>query len=114
MLNKTLYIRPQENILTHNQLVEKWEELNNKTLEKVHISAQDFLASMKGKYKRSSLATQKVNVDIALQGAVARIYHIYYEGCLMNFEIGEGGGEASKLYPDVRYTRVHEYLQRDL
>ncbi|KAJ0815802.1 putative oxidoreductase [Helianthus annuus] len=101
MLNKTLYIRPQENILTHNQLVETWEELNNKTLEKVHISAQDFLASMK-------------DVDIALQGAVARIYHIYYEGCLMNFEIGEGGGEASKLYPDVRYTRVHEYLQRDL
>ncbi|KAM0059622.1 putative oxidoreductase [Helianthus debilis subsp. tardiflorus] len=101
MLNKTLYIRPQENILTHNQLVETWEKLNNKTLEKVHISAQGFLASMK-------------DVDIALQGAVARIYHIYYEGCLMNFEIGEGGGEASKLYPDVRYTRVHEYLQRDL
>ncbi|KAJ0811539.1 putative oxidoreductase [Helianthus annuus] len=101
MLNKTLYLRPQENILTHNQLVEKWEKLTNKTLEKVHISAQDFLASMK-------------DVDIALQGAFMRIYHIYYEGCLMNFEIGEGGGEASKLYPDVRYTRVHEYLQRDL
>ncbi|KAJ0666307.1 putative oxidoreductase [Helianthus annuus] len=55
-----------------------------------------------------------VDVDIAFQGVVARIYHIYYEGCLMNFEIGEGGEEASKLYPDVRYTRVHEYLQRDL
>ncbi|KAJ0631046.1 putative oxidoreductase [Helianthus annuus] len=101
MLNKTLYLRPPENILTHNELVEKWEKLSNKTLEKVHISAQDFLASMK-------------DVDIALQAGFARIYQIYYDGCLMNFEIGEEGGEASKLYPEVRYTRVHEYLKRYL
>lgn len=52
--------------------------------------------------------------DHAIQSGLARIYHIFYEGCLMNFEIGEGGEEASKLYPEVRYTRVHEYLQRYL
>ncbi|XP_076923582.1 isoflavone reductase homolog [Bidens hawaiensis] len=101
MLTKTLYLRPEENILTQNQLVEKWEKLTAKTLEKVHISAVDFLASMK-------------DVDHVLQGAFARIYHIYYDGCLMNFEIGEGGEEASKLYPEVKYTRVDEYLQRYL
>lgn len=49
-LNKTLYLRPNENILTHNDLVEKWEKLTNKTLQKVYISAEDFLASMRGVY----------------------------------------------------------------
>ncbi|KAK9052862.1 hypothetical protein SSX86_029492 [Deinandra increscens subsp. villosa] len=101
MLNKTLYLRPPENILTQNKLVEIWEKLTDKTLERVHLSAKDFLASMKG-------------LDHAIQAAYARIYHIYYEGCVMNFEIGEGGEEASELYPEVRYTRVDDYLRRYL
>ncbi|KAI4312989.1 hypothetical protein MLD38_037771 [Melastoma candidum] len=34
--------------------------------------------------------------------------------CLTNFDNGEGGEEASKLYPEVRYTRVDEYLRQYL
>ncbi|KAK3014026.1 hypothetical protein RJ639_008659 [Escallonia herrerae] len=47
-LNKTLYLRPPENILSQRQLVEKWEKLSGKTLEKVEVSAEEFLASMEG------------------------------------------------------------------
>lgn len=47
-LNKTVYLRPAENILSQRQLVEMWEKLSGKKLEKVHISEEDFLASMKG------------------------------------------------------------------
>ncbi|XP_071693319.1 isoflavone reductase homolog [Rutidosis leptorrhynchoides] len=101
MLNKTLYCRPNKNILSHNELIKKWEKLSNKTLEKVYISDKDFLASMK-------------DVDYGFQAALARIYYIYYDGCLMNFEIGEKGEEASELYPEVQYTRMDEYLQRYL
>ena len=39
------------------------------------------------------------------------VKHIFYEGCLTNFEIGEGGEEASELYPEVKYTRMDEYLK---
>ncbi|KAI7733030.1 hypothetical protein M8C21_029823, partial [Ambrosia artemisiifolia] len=102
MLNKTLYLRPHKNILTHNQLIEKWEKLTNQTFEKVHISAKDFLASIKDVGDR------------AIQAALERYYHIYYEGCSMNFKIDEEGEEASKLYPEVQYTSVDEYLQRYL
>ncbi|KAJ0779695.1 putative oxidoreductase [Helianthus annuus] len=109
-LNKTLYLRPPKNIVTHNQLVEKWEKLTNQTFEKVHISAQDFLASIKGAHKPSFLGMD----EKAIQAGLARIYHIYYEGCSMNFEIGNEGEEASKLYPEVQYTSVDEYLQRYL
>ncbi|CAB4279030.1 unnamed protein product [Prunus armeniaca] len=33
------------------------------------------------------------------------------KGALTNFEIGEEGEEASKLYPEVNYTRVNEYIK---
>lgn len=48
MLNKTLYIKPPRNILSQMQLIEMWESLSGKKLEKIKISANDFLASIKG------------------------------------------------------------------
>ena len=50
-------------------------------------------------------------LDFASQVGVGHYYHFFYEGCLMNFEIGEEGEEASELYPDVKYTRMDEYLK---
>ncbi|KAI6706788.1 hypothetical protein NL676_009750 [Syzygium grande] len=97
-LNKTVYLRPPENILSQRQLVEMWEKLSGRTLEKISISAEDFLASMKGQ-------------GYAEQVGVGHFYHIFYEGCLTNFEIGEDGEEASQLYPEVQYTRMDEYLK---
>ncbi|GMN40794.1 hypothetical protein TIFTF001_010011 [Ficus carica] len=97
-LNKTLYLRPPENILSQRQLVEKWEEIVGKKLEKITLPGQDFLASMK-------------DLGYAEQVGVGHFYHIFYEGCLSNFEIGEEGEEASKLYPEVNYTRMDDYLK---
>ncbi|XP_065634631.1 isoflavone reductase homolog [Quercus suber] len=97
-LNKTLHIRPPENILSQRELVEKWEKLLGKELEKISISQEDFLASMKG-------------LDCFGQTVVGHLYHFFYEGCLTNFQIGEEGEEASELYPDVKYIRMDEYLK---
>lgn len=47
-LNKTLYLRPPENILSQGELVNMWEQLIGKELEKTTISAQEFLDSIKG------------------------------------------------------------------
>lgn len=47
-LNKTLYIRPKENILSQVQLIDMWESLSGNKLKKINISAEDFLASMEG------------------------------------------------------------------
>ncbi|XP_031267634.1 isoflavone reductase homolog [Pistacia vera] len=100
-LNKTVFLRPPENILSQRQLVEIWEKLSGEKLEKVHLSGEEFLASMK-------------DMDFAGQVHVAHFYHIFYEGCLTNFEIGEGQEEASELYPEVNYTRMDDYLKRFL
>lgn len=51
VLNKTLYLRPPENILTQSELIETWEKLiTGRQLEKDHISVEDFLASKKDEY----------------------------------------------------------------
>ncbi|KAF9689590.1 hypothetical protein SADUNF_Sadunf01G0107900 [Salix dunnii] len=97
-LNKTLYLRPPENILSQRKLVEIWEKLSGKELEKISISEEEFLASMEDK-------------DYAAKGGMGHFYHISYEGSLTNFEIGEDGEEASNLYPEVKYTRMDEYLK---
>lgn len=51
----------------------------------------------------------------AEQVGLVHYYHVCYEGCLTNFEIGEEGEvEACELYPDVNYTTVEQYMKRYL
>lgn len=50
--------------------------------------------------------------DLANQAGVGHYYHIFYEGCLTNFEIGDDGADATLLYPEVQYTRMDEYMKR--
>ncbi|KAK9148178.1 hypothetical protein Scep_006935 [Stephania cephalantha] len=99
-INKTLHLVPPENIVSQNELIEIWEKLIGKKLEKSNVSREDFLAIMEG-------------ADTGTQLMVSYTYPICFEGCLTNYEIGEGE-EGSKLYPDVKYTRVDEYLKRYL
>lgn len=47
-LNKTVYIRPPENILSQREVVQIWEKLIGKELHKSSISAEQFLSSMEG------------------------------------------------------------------
>ncbi|XP_058772614.1 isoflavone reductase homolog [Vicia villosa] len=96
-LNKTIYLRPPENILTQRELIEKWEKLIGKQLDKSTLSEHDFLSSMQG---------LDYNADVG----IGHFYHIFFEGCLTNFEVGDEE-EASKLYPEVKYTRMDEYLK---
>ncbi|CAN6328841.1 unnamed protein product [Urochloa humidicola] len=97
-LNKTIYLRPPENILNQNELIVKWEKLSGNVLEKIYIPVDEFLASMK-------------DMDFGAQFMMAHFYHFFYEGCLTNFDIGEDGAEANLLYPDVEYTRMDEYMK---
>ena len=54
------------------------------------------------------------DTNFAHQAGVTHFYHIFYEGCLTNFDIGDYGAEATLLYPDVQYTRINEFLKRYL
>ncbi|KAA0068143.1 hypothetical protein IC582_008422 [Cucumis melo] len=97
-LNKTVYIRPPQNILSQRELIQIWEKLSGKVLEKISVSAQDFLANIK-------------DLDEAQQAGAGHFYEIFFKGCLTNFEIGEAAEEASKLFPEVNYTTMDDYLK---
>ncbi|CAN0910174.1 Bifunctional pinoresinol-lariciresinol reductase [Linum grandiflorum] len=47
-LNKTVYIRPPDNVMTQRQLVAIWEKLSGNNLKKIELASQDFLALMEG------------------------------------------------------------------
>ncbi|CAN4099807.1 unnamed protein product [Withania somnifera] len=98
-LNKTLYLRPPKNILSQRDVVQIWEKLIGKDLKKSTLSKEDLFASMN-------------ELDYAEQVGLCHYYHVCYEGCLVNFEIGEEGEEASKLYPEVKYTTIEHYMKR--
>ncbi|XP_022731673.1 bifunctional pinoresinol-lariciresinol reductase-like [Durio zibethinus] len=100
-LNKTVYIRPPKNILSQREVVQIWETLIEKELLKSSISKEEFLSTMREQ-------------NYAGQVGLTHYYHVCYEGCLANFEIGEGGEEASELYPEVKYTTVEDYMKRYL
>ena len=52
--------------------------------------------------------------EYAQQVGLIHYYHVCYEGCLANFEIGNDAVEASELYPEIKYTTVEEYMKRYL
>ncbi|XP_077234198.1 bifunctional pinoresinol-lariciresinol reductase 2-like [Tasmannia lanceolata] len=97
-LNKAIFVRPPANILSQKEVVQIWEKLIGHELHKSHISAEDWLKTMEGK-------------PVGFQIAISHNIHLFYEGCLANFELSDEE-EASKLYPDVKYTTVEEYLKR--
>ncbi|MCD7462707.1 hypothetical protein HAX54_049169 [Datura stramonium] len=98
-LNKTLYLRPPKNILSQREVVQIWEKLIGKELKKSILSKEEFLAPIN-------------ELAYAEQVGLCHYYHVCYEGCLVNFEIGEEGEEASTLYPEVNYTTVEHYMKR--
>ncbi|KAI4312975.1 hypothetical protein MLD38_037759 [Melastoma candidum] len=100
-LNKTMYITPPKNVLSQGEVVQVWEKLIGKELIKSSVSRGEFLDAIK-------------RLDYAEQVGLTHYYHVCYEGCLTDFEIGENGVEATQLYPDVNYTSVEQYLRRYL
>ncbi|KAF3607984.1 hypothetical protein DY000_02046826 [Brassica cretica] len=96
-LNKTVYVRPPNNVLTHIELVQIWENLTGNELEKTNITAKDFFSNIE-------------HMEFPQQAGIGHFYHIFYEGCLTDHEVGKDE-EASSLYPDVKYKRMDDYLR---
>ncbi|KAG6534601.1 phenylcoumaran benzylic ether reductase Pyrc5-like [Zingiber officinale] len=101
-LNKVLYLRPPNNILSHNELVSVWEKKVGKTFERVYVSEEEAL-------KKIQESSDPLNLIYAI------LHSVSIKGDETNFEIEPSFGvEASELYPDVKYTSVDEYLNRFL
>ncbi|KAL0561139.1 hypothetical protein IC582_001559 [Cucumis melo] len=99
-LNKTLYIRPAGNIYSFNDLVALWEKKIGKSVEKIYVPEEQVLMNIEE-------APLPLNVILAIS------HSAFVKGDHTNFEIEASFGvEATKLYPEVKYTSVDEYLDQ--
>lgn len=99
-LNKILYIRPPENSYSFNDLVSLWEKKIGHSLERTYVSEDQLLKSVQE-------SPHPTNLILAVN------HSVYVRGDQTRFEIEPSlGVEASKLYPEVKYTTVEEYLDQ--
>ncbi|MCO5568809.1 hypothetical protein L7F22_022509 [Adiantum nelumboides] len=98
-LNKVLYLRPPQNILTVNEAVALWEKKIGQTLEKEYVNEEATIELIK---------TSPIPKNIVL----ATVHNIFVMGDQTNFKIGEKGVDSNDLYPDVKYTTASEILDK--
>ncbi|GAB4853885.1 Phenylcoumaran benzylic ether reductase Pyrc5 [Ancistrocladus abbreviatus] len=99
-LNKSLYVKPADNIYSFNELVSLWEKKIGKSIESIHLSEEQVL-------KEIEEAPRPRNVMLSLA------HSAFLTGDHVNFEIEPSFGvEATALYPDLKYTTVDEYLDQ--
>lgn len=97
-LNKALHLRPPGNVYSMNELVEIWEAKIGKKLERVFVSEQEFL-------RRINETPYPDNMEMVF------IYSAFVKGDQTYFDIESSGGvDGTKLYPELKYTTVSEYL----
>ncbi|MBA0766414.1 hypothetical protein Gotri_015460 [Gossypium trilobum] len=96
-LNKTLYLRPQGNVYSINELVAMWENKIGRELEKIHVLEEELLL----KIKESSYPD---NLEMIF------IYSAFVKGDHTYFDIDECGVDGTKLYPHLKFTTVSEHL----
>ncbi|XP_031486837.1 pinoresinol reductase 1-like [Nymphaea colorata] len=101
-LNRTIYVRPPSNIKSQMEVVNLWEALSGKTLQKEHISEQQWLQKIQDE-------------NLPWEGTIAFsiFYHIFFEGFMLSFPISHDN-EASSLYPEVNHVDINSYLSRFL
>ncbi|GJN37734.1 hypothetical protein PR202_gb26720 [Eleusine coracana subsp. coracana] len=100
-LNKILYMRPPANVLSHNDLISLWEKKSGRTLQRVHIPEEEVFNWI------------KVEAAFPLNILLSLALSIFVRGDQTNFNIDPTiGVEATKLYPDVNYTTVDDFLSR--
>ncbi|WCJ41541.1 Isoflavone reductase-like protein [Euphorbia peplus] len=97
-LNKILYIKPPLNVYSFNDLVTLWEKKINITLERIYIPQEQLVNNIQ-------------EAEFPMNVIYAMAHSVFVKGDQTNFEIEPSVGvEASKLYPDVNYTTVDDYL----
>ncbi|KAG6541496.1 hypothetical protein Mapa_017093 [Marchantia paleacea] len=95
-----ILIRPKENITSQNEAIALWEKKIGKTLEKTMVPKEDVFKLI------------HVQSPFPLNLPHAFRYYIFVKGAQTSFEFESNDVEATKLYPQVKYTTVSEYLDR--
>lgn len=100
-LNKSVIYRPPGNIISQSELVSLWEKKTGTTVKRVFVSESELI-------KLSETLPHPDNVPVCV------LHNVFVQGDQTNYELGEEEVEASKLYPDYKYTSIEELLDISL
>ncbi|CAM6128098.1 unnamed protein product [Calypogeia fissa] len=97
--NKTMHIRPKENIASQGEITAMWEKKIGHVFEKEVLDKEAVLKSIS---------------ELPFPSNFFRglIYHLCVKGSLFREFDPVMDVEATALYPDVKYTTMDEYLSR--
>ncbi|KAL4013288.1 hypothetical protein IC575_025452 [Cucumis melo] len=97
-LNKVVYLRPEGNVYSLNELVEIWESKIGKKLEKNYVSEEELL-------KKIEETPYPDNMEFIF------VYSAFIKGDQVYFDMEASNGvDGSKLYPQLKYTTISEFL----
>ncbi|KAL3510634.1 hypothetical protein ACH5RR_030035 [Cinchona calisaya] len=99
--NRVIVYRPPKNIVSQLDLVASWEKKTGRTIKITHIPEEEVI-------KLSQTLPTPDNISVAI------LHNIFIKGDQMSFELTQNDLEASKLYPDYKYTSVDDLLDRCL
>ncbi|KAF5751776.1 hypothetical protein HS088_TW02G00794 [Tripterygium wilfordii] len=95
--NRVIIYRPPKNIISQMELISSWEKKTGRTLKKIHVPEEELI-------RLSETLPFPDNVPVAI------LHNIFIKGDQMSFELTENDLEASKLYPDHKYTSIDSLL----
>ncbi|XWS56327.1 hypothetical protein CRYUN_Cryun09bG0076300 [Craigia yunnanensis] len=96
--NRVMIIRPPGNIVSQLDLISAWEEKTGQTLKKIHVSHEELL-------RLTETLGHPDNIPVAI------LHNILIKGDQMSFELSKDDLEASKLFPNYKYTSVDSLLE---
>uniref|UniRef100_A0A7N0UIS9 NmrA-like domain-containing protein n=1 Tax=Kalanchoe fedtschenkoi TaxID=63787 RepID=A0A7N0UIS9_KALFE len=99
--NRVIIYRPPGNIVSQLDLIAAWEKKTGRTIKRNHIPEAEII-------KLSETLPHPDNIPVGV------LHNIFVKGDQMSFDLTEDDLEASKLYPDYKYTSVDELLDISL
>ncbi|KAL3503874.1 hypothetical protein ACH5RR_033715 [Cinchona calisaya] len=95
--NRVVIFRPSTNIISQLDLISLWEEKTGRKFKKVHVSEEDIVTL-------SKTLPDPENIPVSI------LHSIFVKGVTADFDLEEKDLEASRLYPDLKWTTVEELL----
>ncbi|CAI9758360.1 unnamed protein product [Fraxinus pennsylvanica] len=95
--NRVIIYRPPKNIVSQLNLVSSWEKKTGRTMKCIHVPEEEIV-------KLSESLPFPDNIPVSI------LHNIFIAGAQMSFELTEKDLEASKLYPDYKYTSIDDLL----
>lgn len=95
--NRVIIYRPPGNIVSQLDLISSWEKKTGRSHKRVHVPQEEIV-------KLTEALPYPDNIPVAI------LHNIFIKGDQTSFELTENDLEASKLYPDYKYTSVNGLL----